>query len=109
MFSCLPTIRVWSARRMCRGGWRISSPALENKLAMDSQSYYWFGALLQIWAKRRHALNSRGLNEQHLHQVRGRRLLTQFVAAGEYDLAVETNLNTVLSCPSRERRFGSPR
>jgi len=29
--------------------------------------------------------------------VRGRRLLTELVAAGEYDLAVETNLNTVLT------------
>ena len=39
----------------------------------------------------------RGLNEQNLHHVRGRRLLTQLVAAGEYDLSVETNLNTVIT------------
>jgi ABC-type Fe3+ transport system substrate-binding protein len=63
---------------------------------MDSQSYYWFGALLQQGEEA--AIRFlRGLNEQQLHHVRGRRLLTELVAAGEYDLAVETNLNTVLS------------
>ena len=64
---------------------------------MDSQSYYWFGAVLQHLGDDATMKLMRGLNEQNLHHVRGRRLLTQLVAAGEYDLAVETNLNTVLS------------
>ncbi len=67
------------------------------KLAMDSQSYYWFGALLQDTGEGAATRLLAGLNEQQLHQVRGRRLLTELVAAGEYDLAVETNLNTVLT------------
>ena len=37
------------------------------------------------------------LNEQNLSHQRGRRLMTQLVAAGEFDMAVETNLNSVLS------------
>jgi iron(III) transport system substrate-binding protein len=64
---------------------------------MDSESYYWFGALLQDLGEEAATRLLAALNEQQLHQVRGRRLLTQLVAAGEYDLAVETNLNTVLS------------
>ena len=69
----------------------------KGKLAMDSQSYYWFGAVLQQLGEEATIKLMRGLNEQNLHHVRGRRLLTQLVAAGEYDLAVETNLNTVLT------------
>lgn len=72
-------------------------PRWRNRLAMDSQSYYWFGALLQHLGEEATVKLMRGLNDQNLHHVRGRRLLTQLVAAGEYDLAVETNLNTVLS------------
>jgi iron(III) transport system substrate-binding protein len=72
-------------------------PRWKGKLAMDSQSYYWFGALLQYMGDDATIKLMRGLNEQNLHHVRGRRLLTQLVAAGEYDLAVETNLNSVLS------------
>jgi iron(III) transport system substrate-binding protein len=72
-------------------------PRWKGKLAMDSQSYYWFGALLQHLGDDATMKLMRGLNEQNLHHVRGRRLLTQLVAAGEYDLVVETNLNSVLS------------
>jgi iron(III) transport system substrate-binding protein len=72
-------------------------PRWKDKLAMDSESYYWFGALLQDLGEEAATRLLAALNEQQLHQVRGRRLLTQLVAAGEYDLAVETNLNTVLS------------
>jgi iron(III) transport system substrate-binding protein len=71
-------------------------PRWKGKLAMDSQSYYWFGALLQQLGEEAVTKLMRGLNEQQLHHVRGRRLLSQLVAAGEYDLAVETNLNSVL-------------
>lgn len=72
-------------------------PRWTGKLAMDSQSYYWFGALLQQMGENAASKLLRGLNEQQLRHIRGRRLLTQLVAAGEYDLAVETNLNAVLS------------
>jgi iron(III) transport system substrate-binding protein len=72
-------------------------PRWKGKLAMDSQSYFWFGALLQHLGEDATLKFMRGLNEQNLHHVRGRRLLTQLVAAGEYDMAVETNLNTVVS------------
>ncbi|HEX6769630.1 MAG TPA: extracellular solute-binding protein [Candidatus Binatia bacterium] len=72
-------------------------PRWKGKLAMDSQSYFWFGALLQHLGEDATLKLMRGLNEQNLHHVRGRRLLTQLVAAGEYDMAVETNLNTVVS------------
>ena len=72
-------------------------PRWKGKLAMDSQSYFWFGALLQHLGEDVTIKLMRGLNEQNLHHVRGRRLLTQLVAASEYELAVETNLNTVVS------------
>lgn len=72
-------------------------PRWKGKLSMDSQSYYWFGAVLQQMGEEAGLRFMRGLNEQNLHHVRGRRLLTQLVAAGEYDIAVETNLNTVFT------------
>jgi iron(III) transport system substrate-binding protein len=72
-------------------------PYWKGKLAMDSQSYYWFGAMLQQSGEEAGLKLMQRLNEQNLHFVRGRRLLTQLVAAGEFDLAVETNLNSVLS------------
>jgi iron(III) transport system substrate-binding protein len=72
-------------------------PRWKNKLAMDSQSYFWFGAVLQHLGEDETLKLMRGLNDQNLRHVRGRRLLTQLVAAGEYDLAVETNLNTVIT------------
>ncbi len=75
----------------------LLSPRWKDKLAMDSQSYYWFGALVQDMGEEAAARLLRGLNDQQLHLARGRRLLTELVAAGEYDLAVETNLNTVLT------------
>jgi iron(III) transport system substrate-binding protein len=72
-------------------------PRWKGKMAMDSQSYYWLGAVLQQMGENAATKLLLGLNEQQLQHVRGRRLLTQLVAAGEYDLAVETNLNSVLS------------
>ena len=72
-------------------------PRWKGKMAMDSQSYYWFGAVMQYLGEDVTIKLLRGLNEQNLHHVRGRRLLTQLVAAGEYDLSVETNLNTVIT------------
>ena len=71
-------------------------PRWKGKLAMDSQSYYWFGAVLQQSGEEAGLRLMQKLNEQNIRFVRGRRLLTQLVAAGEFDLAVETNLNAVL-------------
>jgi iron(III) transport system substrate-binding protein len=74
----------------------LSSPRWKGKLSMDSQSYYWFGAVLQQVGEETGLRLMQRLSEQNIRYVRGRRLLTQLVAAGEFDLAVETNLNSVL-------------
>ncbi len=71
-------------------------PRWKGKLAMDSQSYFWFGAVLQQMGEEAGLRLMQKLSEQNLRHVRGRRLLTQLVAAGEFDVAVETNLNSVL-------------
>src|SRR5215467_1645268 len=71
-------------------------PRWKSKMAMDSQSYYWFGAVLQQSGEDAGLKFMQKLNNQNMHFVRGRRLLTELVAAGEFDLAVETNLNAVL-------------
>ena len=71
-------------------------PRWKGKMAMDSQSYYWFGAVLQQNGDEAGLKLMQKLNEQNMRFVRGRRLLTELVAAGEFDLAVETNLNSVL-------------
>ena len=71
-------------------------PRWKSKMAMDSQSYYWFGAVLQQNGEEAGLRLMQKLNEQNMRFVRGRRLLSELVAAGEFDLAVETNLNAVL-------------
>lgn len=75
----------------------LLKPRWKGKLAMDSQSYVWFGTILQHLGEEAGLRFMRRLNEQNLSHQRGRRLMTQLVAASEFDMAVETNLNSVLS------------
>jgi len=69
----------------------------KGKLTMDSQSYVWFGTMMQYLGEEAGLRFMRRLNEQNISHQRGRRLMTQLVAAGEFDMAVETNLNSVLT------------
>ena len=69
----------------------------KDKLTMDSQSYVWFGTMMQYLGEEAGLRFMRRLNEQGISHQRGRRLMTQLVAAGEFDMAVETNLNSVLT------------
>ncbi|MSP39236.1 MAG: extracellular solute-binding protein [Deltaproteobacteria bacterium] len=75
----------------------LLKPRWKNKLVMDSQSYVWFGTMMQYLGEENGLRFMKRLNEQNLQHSRGRRLMTQLLAAGEHDLAVETNLNSVLS------------
>ena len=75
----------------------LLKPRWKNKLVMDSQSYVWFGTMMQFLGEENGLRFMKRLNEQNLQHSRGRRLMTQLLAAGEHDLAVETNLNSVLS------------
>jgi len=72
-------------------------PRWKNRLVMDSQSYVWFGTMMQFLGEDNGVRFMKRLNEQNLQHSRGRRLMTQLLAAGEHELAVETNLNSVLS------------
>ena len=72
-------------------------PRWKGKLTMDSQSYVWFGTIMQYLGEEAGLRFMKRLNEQNISHQRGRRLMTQLVAAGEFDLAVETNLNSVLT------------
>lgn len=75
----------------------LLKPRWKGKLTMDSQSYVWFGTMLQYLGEEAGMRFMKRLNEQSISHQRGRRLMTQLVAAGEFDMAVETNLNSVLS------------
>jgi ABC-type Fe3+ transport system substrate-binding protein len=75
----------------------LLKPRWKGKQAMDSQSYVWFGTILQSLGEEAGLRFMKKLNEQDLRHVRGRRLASQLVAAGEFDMTVETNLNSVLS------------
>lgn len=75
----------------------LLKPRWKGKLTMDNQSYVWFGAMLQYLGEEAGLRFMKRLNEQSISHQRGRRLMTQLVAAGEFDLAVETNLNSVLT------------
>jgi iron(III) transport system substrate-binding protein len=69
----------------------------KGTLTMDNQSYVWFGTVLQYLGEEAGLRFMKRLNEQNISHQRGRRLMTQLVAAGEFDMAVETNLNSVLT------------
>jgi len=75
----------------------LLKPRWKNKLVMDSQSYVWFGTVMQYLGEENGLRLMKRLNEQNLQHSRGRRLMTQLLAAGEHEIAVETNLNSVLS------------
>jgi len=75
----------------------LLKPRWKNKLVMDSQSYVWFGTMMQYLGEENGLRYMKRLNEQNLQHSRGRRLMTQLLAAGEHEIAVETNLNSVLS------------
>ena len=75
----------------------LLKPRWKNKLVMDSQSYVWFGTMMQLLGEDNGQRFMKRLNEQNLQHSRGRRLMTQLLAAGEHEIAVETNLNSVLS------------
>jgi ABC-type Fe3+ transport system substrate-binding protein len=75
----------------------LSKPRWKGKLTMDSQSYVWFGTIMQYLGEEAGLRFMKRLNEQNIAHQRGRRLMTQLVAAGEFDMAVETNLNSVLT------------
>ena len=75
----------------------LLKPRWKGKLTMDSQSYVWFGTMMQYLGEESGLRFMKRLNEQNISYQRGRRLMTQLVAAGEFDMAVETNLNSVLT------------
>jgi ABC-type Fe3+ transport system substrate-binding protein len=75
----------------------LLKPRWKGKLTMDSQSYVWFGTLLQHLGEEAGLRFMKRLSDQNISHQRGRRLMTQLVAAGEFDMAVETNLNSVLT------------
>ena len=75
----------------------LLKPRWKGKLTMDSQSYVWFGTMMQYLGEEAGLRFMQRLNEQNISHQRGRRLMTQLVAAGEFDMAVETNLNSVLT------------
>jgi len=75
----------------------LLKPRWKGKLAMDSQSYVWLGTVLQFLGEEAGLRFMKKLNDQDLRHVRGRRLASQLVAAGEFDMTIETNLNSVLT------------
>ena len=83
----------------------LLKPRWKGKLTMDSQSYVWFGTMVQYLGEEAGLRFMKRLNEQNISHQRGRRLMTQLVAAGEFDMAVETNLNSVLTLSRKEPRW----
>jgi len=84
----------------------LLKPRWKNKLVMDSQSYVWFGTMMQYLGEDNGLRFMKRLNDQNLQHSRGRRLMTQLLAAGEHEIAVETNLNSVLSLSKQGAPLG---
>lgn len=79
----------------------LLSQRWKGKLAMDTQSYVWFGAVLQHMGEEPGIRFMKKLNEQNPTHIRGRRHMNELLAAGEFEMAVETNLNSVLTLSER--------
>jgi iron(III) transport system substrate-binding protein len=75
----------------------LLNPHWKGKLAMDTQSYVWFGTMLQFLGEEQGLRFMKRLNEQEPTHIRGRRHMNELLAAGEFDMVVETNLNSVLT------------
>src|SRR5256885_7468794 len=80
----------------------LLKPRWKGKLTMDSQSYVWFGTILQYLREEAGLRFMKRLNEQNISHQRGRRLMTQLVAAGEIAIAVGKKLKS----PLRLRKKG---
>jgi iron(III) transport system substrate-binding protein len=63
-------------------------PRWKGKLAIDDQDYYWYAGMLEYWGEERGRKYMEKLARQDLIWRRGRGLLTQLMAAGEFAAVV---------------------
>ena len=68
----------------------LLNPRWKGKLAIDDQDYYWYAGMLKYWGEEKGRKYMEGLARQDLIWRRGRGLLTELMATGEFDGVVVT-------------------
>lgn len=66
----------------------LLNPRWKKKLGMDSEEYYWFGAMLEVMGREKGLEFMRGLAAQELNFRKGHTLLTELLSAGEFPAVV---------------------
>jgi ABC-type Fe3+ transport system substrate-binding protein len=78
-------------------GWEdLLKPVWKGKMTLDSESYLWWAAVMEMLGKERGRRFMERLSQQNLGFRRGRTLQLQLLAAGEFALAIETHLRRLL-------------
>lgn len=65
-------------------------PKWKGKLALDDQDYYWYAGMLKFWGEEKGRKYMQDLARQNLIWRRGRGLLTELMASGEFHAVVVT-------------------
>lgn len=66
----------------------LLNPKWKKKLGMDSEEYYWFGAMLEVMGREKGLEFMRGLVAQEPTFRKGHSLLTELLSAGEFPVVV---------------------
>jgi iron(III) transport system substrate-binding protein len=68
----------------------LLNPKWKGKLALDDQDYYWYAGMLRFWGEEKGRKYMQDLARQDLIWRRGRGLLTELMASGEFHAVVVT-------------------
>ena len=68
----------------------LLNPKWKGKLALDDQDYYWYAGMLKFWGEEKGRKYMQDLARQDLIWRRGRGLLTELMASGEFHAVVVT-------------------
>lgn len=66
----------------------LLNPRWKKKLGMESEEYYWFGAMLEVMGRDKGLEFMRGLSAQEPNFRKGHSLLTELLSAGEFPVVV---------------------
>lgn len=73
----------------------LLEPKWKSKMVMDDAEVAWYAAMLQVLGREQGLRFMRSLAKQELSFRRGRTLITQLLAAGEFPLAVNNYVNNI--------------
>lgn len=79
----------------------LLKPLWKGKMALDSESYLWWAAVMEMLGEERGKKFMESLSRQDIAFRRGRTLQLQLLAAGEFALGIELHLRRLLELRSQ--------